>query len=61
MNRKEIVNALRVIKSVCYNQGISNCCENCPLGNHNGDCLIIMNCPDDWKFVDENKVLQDVD
>lgn len=61
MNRKEIVNALRVIKYVCYSQGTLNCCQKCPLGNSEGDCLVMKNCPDDWKFTDENKILQDVD
>lgn len=48
---KILLKALETIKSVCNGE-----CENCPLGNDEGDCLLNETEPGNWKLNDESTI-----
>lgn len=53
IEREKLIEALQVIKDTCDK---NNVCEQCPLAESNGNCLVCDNQPCDWKINDDNKV-----
>lgn len=47
----EILNALHVIKTLC-SEHEDNECYQCPLGRHDGKCVIQAEIPETWKIED---------
>ena len=52
ITKEDIVEALKVIKSVCED----NDCSTCPFGNKNSFCLIKGMTPNAWKINSETDV-----
>lgn len=48
---EKIINALKLIKSVCEDHK----CENCPFLIYENECGITYNEPDDWSINDYNE------
>ena len=54
INRDEILDALRTLKSVCAMQGSEeNCCHQCPLSD--GHSCMIEGAPECWELNESEK------
>ena len=50
---EELKRALRLIRSVC--KSINEECTICPFGSQNGECYLLLNCPDEWRIKEEKQ------
>ena len=50
MDYGNLKEALELIKRTCND---SKDCDNCPLGNSDGRCLVTDETPTEWQIIDE--------
>ncbi|MBM7836465.1 hypothetical protein [Clostridium sardiniense] len=57
-DNEKLIEAVKTIKGVCEGrQYEEDCCEGCPFGDSDGECLIINSSPDCWKLVKNTQIL----
>lgn len=55
MNYSDLVSALELIQNVCEAQSH---CDECPLGNEEGYCLVAEKTPARWNIVEPKTIIR---